>query len=457
MVFGTDGVRDRAGKGYLAPESVRRLVQAIAGVLRQPELFPHEFPPIRGDTVYIGRDTRRSGEDLLAQVSEEFRRQGFPVADLGVLPTGGVAYTASVAADCCLAVVLSASHNPATYNGVKLLSPTGAKVPVAFEEMISDRYHRPAPSTASAGTEAPRIDLAGTAVREYVEFLVGCCRYPERLRGRRLALDTAHGAAYRVAPEVFQALGMELETLGNSPSGKNINEGCGSLHPEKLARVVRSSGACLGFCFDGDADRMIPVCASGQILDGDHSLALAGRYYYREGKLPKRAVVATVMSNLGLEKALDLDGLRLVRTPVGDRCVYECLERECHPLGGEQSGHLIFMDALRTGDGILAAIRLLDSLQSDSLDLDAEAAIVKKYPQILRNVRIREKTPFEQLPAVAEVVRRAEESLGTEGRVLLRFSGTEPLARVMLEGPDQKTIDRLCDKICRSIEDSLPA
>ena len=457
-IFGTDGVRDRAGEGYLAPESVRRLMAATADVLRERERFADEIPPGRGDVVYVGRDTRRSGEILLAQVSAELRYQGFSVADVGVLPTGGVAYMASVHDDCCLAVVLSASHNPATYNGIKLLAPIGAKASVAFEEAVADRYHETGEELVrERGSRGSMLDLTGQALSEYTRFLVACSWRPERLVGKRVMLDTAQGAASRAAPEVFRALGMQVECLANSPDGSNINRDCGALHPELLAGKVRAGGACLGLCFDGDADRMIPITRSGRVLDGDHVLALAGRYYHRVGKLPKKTVVATVMSNLGLEKALEQEGLRLLRTPVGDRHVYQALAKECHPLGGEQSGHIIFLDDLHSGDGLLAAVRLLDVLESGDLDLDAEAKIMTQYPQVLRNVPIREKVEFSGIPSLAAVLRDVEQELGSDGRILLRYSGTEPLARVMLEGPDQKVIDGLCDKICRVIRENLSA
>lgn len=449
-------MRDRAGEGLLAPDSVRRIAGAIGSLLACRERFPEDFDGRRGGTIFLGRDTRASGKALLDLVAEEFRAIGFPVADLGILPTAGVAYMASVSQECGLAVVLSASHNPAVYNGIKLLAPTGAKISPGFERAVSAAFHRRSGSRRGGRGLQPLRDLSRRARAEYVQFLVGRCRRPGRLEGRRIILDTAHGAACEVAPQTFRTLGMQVECIGDAPDGANINDGCGTLHPERLAAAMRQTDASVGFCFDGDADRVIPVTASGKVLSGDHVLALAGRRYHEEGRLPRRSVVATVMSNVGLEKSLAEAGLTLLRTPVGDRHVYRKMVEEDHPLGGEQSGHLIFLPDLPTGDGILAAVRLLDVLRSDDLDLEEEASIMQQYPQLLRNVRVREKVSFEQIPQVAAAVAAAEERLGTDGRVLLRYSGTEPLARVMLEGPDVRVIEDLCDGICRALGDSLP-
>lgn len=460
MIFGTDGVRDRAGEGLLAPSSLRRLVRATVTTLRERGGFGDEFPPDGGREVWIGRDTRESGPRLLGIVADEFRSLGVPVRDLGVLPTPGVAWAAVSSPDCGLAVVLSASHNPWAYNGVKLLTPSGSKVSEEFERAVSERYHdlaEPAtPTSAAPPAPAPMLEASAETLDGYVEFLVRQCERRDRLTGRRVLIDAANGAAFEAAPRLFRALGMDVECLGTEPDGRNINEGCGALHPEVLAARVQEAGASIGFCFDGDADRMIPVTGSGRVLDGDFVLALAARHYLARGQLPERTVVATVMSNVGLEKALGSIGVRLLRTPVGDRNVYREMVEGGHPIGGEQSGHLIFLDAFRTGDGLLAAVRLLDVLEADDLDLEREARIMTKFPQVLKNVRVREKVELEALPAVVEAVREAETRLGESGRVLLRYSGTEPLARVMLEGPESELIETLCDRICEVIRTELP-
>lgn len=459
-LFGTDGVRGRPGEGVLSASSVRRLARAVAGVLARREDFPDDLPAGRGRAVYIGRDTRSSGTALLDQVASVLLECGYGVADLGVLPTPGVAYVASTAPECCLAVVLSASHNPAEDNGIKLVSSRGTKVSEELERAVSRAYRALEVSSGreGAGAAGPvgrraglRRDLAASAFESYVDFLVSCCERPGRLRGRRVVLDTAHGAAYRTAPEVFRRLGMLVDTLGAQPDGANINAGCGALYPQPLAAHVVATGALAGFSFDGDADRLIPVTARGTILDGDHVMALAARHYATRGKLPRKTVVATVMSNVGLEKCLASFGLRLRRTPVGDRHVYQTMVEEGHPIGGEQSGHLIFLDLAGTGDGTLAAIRLLDVLD-DALDLESEARILRKYPQVLRGVRVREKVPLESIAEVVRAVETAEARLGGEGRVVLRYSGTEPLARVMLEGPEERLVAALCAEICDAIQ-----
>jgi phosphoglucosamine mutase len=308
--------------------------------------------------------------------------------------------------------------------------------------------------------EAPRpgrvADRSAEAREQYVRRLVEVPRRPGRLRGRTVALDLANGATYAVAPEVFRRLGMQVVAMGASPDGLNINRGCGALHPEGLAKLVLDSRADVGFCFDGDGDRMIPVTRSGAVLDGDHVLYLAGKHFGRAGRLREPLVVATSMSNVGLEVALRAEGLGLLRTDVGDRNVYLAMVERRLPVGGEQSGHIIFLEDALTGDGILAALKLLDLLEGDALDLDGETAPMRRYPQLLRNVRVPEKVPFERLPLVGEAVKAAEARLDGEGRVVLRYSGTEPLARVMIEGPDQSTVEALVKSVCDAIRESLP-
>ncbi len=449
--FGTDGVRDRFGQGMLTAAKVARIVGATVRTLADRRRFSGDFGDRDGDAIMVGRDTRGSGAELLDMVARPFVEHGYRVFDLGVLPTPGVALACATSRQAVLGVVLSASHNPAEYNGIKFFGATGAKISTEFERAVERHY--------AAGGFARNHDVAGGEIvpkaeearTAYVEHLVRCCRNPERLRRRRIVLDAAHGATYEVAPEVFRRLGMIVHTIGNQPDGRNINRDVGALHPEHCAAEVVRTGAPLGFCFDGDGDRMIPVAASGTVLDGDHVLALAAKRLASMGALPTRTVVATVMSNVGLERALRDMGLELLRTDVGDRNVYLEMLRGGHPVGGEQSGHTIFMDDARTGDGILSGVRLLDMLESDALDLEREAGIMKRYPQVLKNVTVEAKRPFEDLDGVLDVVRRVEERLAGEGRVLLRYSGTEPLARVMVEGPDRETTERCCREICEAI------
>jgi phosphoglucosamine mutase len=455
LIFGTDGVRARVGEGYLEESSIERIVAATASVLALPDRFPADFPRGRGRTVLVVRDTRESGSHLGESISNSFARYGHDVADVGVLPTPGAAWIAATWPEVTLGVVISASHNPAEYNGIKFVTPGGAKISPEFEAAVSSAYWsqgRP-PRVESVGVIRDRAEQGREA---YVSWLVRVCRRPERLQGQLIAVDCANGATYEVAPEVLRRLGMKVLVMGDQPDGKNINLDCGALHPERLAALVQSKGAALGFCFDGDGDRMIPVTAKGTVLDGDHVLFLAGKHLHGTGRLPHKTVVATIMSNVGLEIALKAEGLDLQRTAVGDRNVYLAMLEGEHPLGGEQSGHLIFMEDSRTGDGILAGLRLLDVLQSDSFDLDREAGAMRRFPQLLKNVEVPEKVPFEALPKVVAAVTAAEQRLGGEGRVVLRYSGTEPLARVMLEGPDRGLVEALVDSICDAIRESIP-
>lgn len=450
LIFGTDGVRDRSGEGLLAVESLEQIVRATASVLARSADFPEDFPPGRGSTILLARDTRGSGASIAEVLSSAFARFGLTVSDLGVLPTPGVAWLAAAWPEAVLGVVISASHNTAEYNGIKFIAPTGAKISPGFEKAVSEAYWNRASPKATGGTGRP-VDRADEAREAYVARLVEAAWRPERLQGRTVAVDAANGATHIVAPEVFERLGMRVRAMGNEPDGRNINLGCGTLHPEKLRALVLESDAAVGFSFDGDGDRMIPVTARGTVLDGDHVLYLAGKSFHRSGRLPARTVVATVMSNVGLELALRKEGIELLRTDVGDRNVYLAMLEKAHPVGGEQSGHIIFLDDARTGDGVLAALRLLDVLDTDNLDLEREASVLKRFPQVLKNVRVLEKKPIEFLPALGPALEAARSRLGGEGRILLRYSGTEPLLRVMVEGPDSTITEELAEALCKAV------
>ena len=448
-LFGTDGVRDRFGQGLLAPECVERIFGATASTLERADEFPNDFQQLSGRRVLVGRDTRASGRTLLEIAARALGAYGYQVVDVGVLPTPGVAYLARSWEGVCLGVVISASHNPAEYNGIKFFAPTGAKVSPEFERAVESECAA-INARASAGEQAVD-DECVAARRDYVAYLVGSCWRPERLTGRSVLLDAAHGAAYEVAPQVFERLGMKVELRGASPDGENINDGVGALYPDRLAKGVKRANADVGFCFDGDGDRMIPITGAGTVLDGDHVLALAGKHLLKSDRLPLCSVVATVMSNVGLEVYLKSQGIELLRTDVGDRNVYLEMVAGPHPVGGEQSGHTIFLDDASTGDGILSGLRLLDVLESDDLDLEGESRVMQRFPQVLKNVEVAEKLPFEKLSGVLEAVQTVEAQLEGMGRVLLRYSGTEPLARVMVEGPDRKTTDEYTDRICETI------
>jgi phosphoglucosamine mutase len=451
-IFGTDGVRDKFGHGFLTPGSIARLLRATTAVLEHRGDFSRDFPGEKSSAercrVIVGRDTRASGEDIGGVVALTLKNHAYHVVDVGVVPTPGVAYLLSTKPDSALGIVISASHNPAEYNGIKFFAPTGAKVSPEFEDAVSSAYWS---ESAGAMRDGGTPESDPGAVDAYVDYLVAACRNPDALKGRRVALDTAHGATHDVAPRVFRALGAEVSTLGDQPNGENINAVCGALYPENLAKEVVARNAVYGFCFDGDGDRMIPVTESGDVLDGDITLAITGRHLQSEGRLPLKTVVATVMSNLGLEKSLAECDIELLRTPVGDRHVYESMVAEGHPVGGEQSGHLIFLDDALTGDGTLAALRLVDSLASFDWSLGGASRVMKRYPQILVNYDVARKIALDDTPEVQDVIRLAEKALDGEGRIVLRYSGTEPLLRVMVEGPESGLIERVARQIGESV------
>ena len=416
--FGTDGIRGRAGEPPLTPEFVLRLGQAAGSVLRERLARP---------TVLIGKDTRESGDLLEAALAAGLLSQGVAVEHLGVLPTPAVAYlTAELEADA--GVVISASHNPYQDNGIKFFGPGGTKLSdeaeLEIERRLEDAFETRAIGTVRNHREAERI---------YTDRLV---HLGPRLDGLRVAMDTANGATYRVAPRVFQRLGAEVFAVFNTPDGRNINKGCGSTHPEVLQRVVREGGFDVGVAFDGDGDRVILVDAKGRIVHGDHVL------YINALVRGEPLVVGTVMSNLALERALERQGVVFVRTPVGDRYVYEALRERDGRLGGEQSGHVLFLDRLPTGDGLQTALLTLDAVQRSGRPLEAWVDELALYPQRLVNVPVRDKKAVMAHPELAAWVAEAERRLG-EGRVNVRPSGTEPLVRIMVEAPDPQRVDEV--------------
>ncbi len=459
-IFGTDGIRDKNGEGYLNLNEVDRILKATSQVLSQRDAFPDDFfqfdPDIPSPTVLVGRDTRGSGIELTDRIQKTLTQLGHDVVDLGVIPTPGVAYLASVNPEVGLGIMISASHNPAEYNGIKFIAPTGAKVSDGFEDAISEAYWSLQGREVEAASQPGEFKVENDLRAQYISYLVERVESPATYQDLKVVLDMANGATSGFAQEVFEALGAQVFPMGDSPDGNNINEDCGALHPDLLAKQVLELGFDLGFAFDGDGDRMIPVTAQGRVLDGDFILAIAGRSLLHQGKLPTQTLVTTVMANLGLEKAAEESGLKLVRTPVGDRHVYMEMVKEGHALGGEQSGHIIFLNDSKTGDGILAALRMVDSIAQQGEDLDSLSQLMRRYPQVLLNYRVPRKVPLESLAPVQEAVKSAEETLAGDGRIVLRYSGTEPLARVMIEGPDQELIHGLAEKIGETILQSIP-
>lgn len=375
---------------------------------------------------------------------------GVDVLLVGPLPTPGIALlTQSMRVDA--GVVISASHNPFQDNGIKIFDGRGFKLPDEQEErieqlMFEDAIDNMRPTANEVG-KAFRID---DSVGRYIVALKHILPTDLTLAGIKIVVDCANGAAYRVAPNVFEELGAKVFTMGIDPDGRNINRRCGSLFPEYMIQTVRRKGADLGIALDGDADRVVMVSGKGDLVDGDHLLAIAARYMLKEKLLKKKTVVATVMSNLGLELALKSMGTKLVRTPVGDRYVVERMRKEGYNLGGEQSGHLIFLDHATTGDGVVAALMILSVMLREGKPLSELAKVMTALPQVTVNKSVTEKTPIEKLPIVQKAIRRVESTLGSSGRVLVRYSGTENKVRVMVEGPDKKKTEAYANEIANA-------
>lgn len=441
-LFGTDGVRGRAGQWPLDPVTVRRLGAAIVRVL-DPAAGPARL--------LIGRDTRESGLWIERELAHGARLAGATVTTAGVLPTPAVAYLTRTT-DVTLGAVISASHNPFEDNGIKVFSGGGQK----FTEDLERRVEAAIADggwTVDTG-EAPAPEEADLGAR-YVEHLREILPDPGRLRGARLVVDCANGATTSVAPRVFGALGFEVEWLCAAPDGRNINLGCGSTHPEAMAGRVPDAGAIAGMAFDGDGDRAILADEHGRIVDGDAVMLMCARQMKAEGRLRGDTVVATVMSNIGLELALRESGIALRRTQVGDKYVMEELARDGFSLGGEQSGHVIFPDYLFTGDGLATALSVLRVMAVTGRPLSSLAGELVTYPQVLVNVRVRERLDLSAVPSVAEVVSRVEAGLAGHGRLLIRYSGTEPLLRIMLEGRDRGEIGRWAEEIAEVVRTEL--
>ncbi len=443
QLFGTDGIRGVAGEYPLDPATVNAFGLALGSDLVRVSDAPE---------VVIGMDTRESGPWIAAQVAGGLARKGVRARFAGVITTPGIAYLTR-SNGFTAGVMISASHNPYEDNGLKVFGHSGFKLPDEEEHAIEQEIFRlrEEAKQASPHPEAPDIGLA----QQYLNYLASSVS--GSFAGMRIMLDCGNGAAFALGPELFRRLGADVLTICSEPNGRNINAACGALHIESLRAAVRESGADLGVAFDGDADRAIFVARDGQIVDGDAVLLIAARALKASSKLDGDLVVATVMSNLGLEKALERDGIRLLRTPVGDKYVLEEMLRVGAALGGEQSGHVIFRQYATTGDGLLTALRILEISRETSAGLEELTAGLQIYPQRLKNVRVREKKPLSELHAVTREIERCERAFGSSGRVLVRFSGTEPLARVMVEGPDLAQVDEFTGRIASAIQNEIGA
>jgi phosphoglucosamine mutase len=400
--------------------------------------------------VVIGMDTRESGPWLANEVAGGLARECVRAKFAGVTTTPGVAYLAK-SGRFAAGVVISASHNPYQDNGIKILGHSGYKLPDEEEEQIENRIF--ALLESGIGSAPAELNIDEGLDRAYIDHLASTMT--ALLGGMEIIVDCANGAASHLAPPLLERLGAKVQAIGAAPNGRNINLNCGSLHLDSLRAAVLEKQARLGVAFDGDADRALFISNSGRIVDGDAVLLIAARHMQQHGRLRVPLVVATVMSNLGLEQALAADGIALVRTPVGDKYVLEEMLRSGAALGGEQSGHIIFRDYATTGDGILTALRVLEVMNEDGKDLDELIKDLHIYPQVLVNVRLKQRKPLDELTSVTEQIRAAEASFAGHGRVLVRFSGTEPLARVMVEGPDQERVEDFAQRIASQIEAEL--
>jgi len=440
QLFGTDGIRGVAGEYPLDPATIF----AFGAALGREAMGTGE--------ILVGADTRESGPWIAELVAGGLERSGARVRYAGVVTTPGIAYLTRTG-PFVAGVMISASHNPYQDNGIKVFTHSGFKLPDAEEHAIEREIFRlrelgvaPAPATLAVDEGLDR---------QYLEYLVSTASV--RFDGVTLVMDCGNGAASVLGPGLFRRLGADVKELFSAPDGRNINLDCGALHVERLRDAVLAHGADFGVAFDGDADRAIFVAASGKTVDGDAVLLATARAMKAAGHLPGDTVVATVMSNLGLERALERERIRMTRTPVGDKYVLEEMVRVGAALGGEQSGHVIFREYATTGDGLLTALRLFEIARRAGVGLDELTADLEIYPQRLVNVRVREKKGLTELPSVAREIRLVEEAFAGTGRVLVRFSGTEPLARVMVEGPDLQQVESFSARIADAIRREMGA
>ncbi|MGD8331597.1 MAG: phosphoglucosamine mutase [Acidobacteriota bacterium] len=445
-LFGTDGVRGVANIEPMTVETSMRLGRSAAHVFKDG---------VHRHRILIGKDTRLSGYMLENALTAGICSMGVNVFLVGPLPTPGIAYvTRSLRVDA--GIVISASHNPYQDNGIKFFSGDGFKLSDETEHTIEELTFTKAIDdvrpTADEVGKARRID---DAQGRYVEHVKRSFPRGQTLENMKIVIDCAHGAGYKVGPWVLHELGADLECLGCAPDGKNINDGVGSLYPESAARVVRERGAALGICLDGDGDRCLLIDEKGSVVDGDHVLAICGRAGKHDGTLSNGTVVATVMSNFGLERSLAEVGVSVHRTDVGDRFVVEAMRSGGHNIGGEQSGHTVFLDHTTTGDGMVTALQVLRVMVESGKPLSELATCMTPMPQVLENVEILERTPIDQLPTVVEAIRDAETTLAGAGRVLVRYSGTQPLARVMIEGEREEQIRELAGSVVAALRDAI--
>lgn len=445
-LFGTDGVRGVANQDPMTSEMAMKLGRAAGHVFRNRE-GRHQ--------IVIGKDTRISGYMLESALTSGLCSMGVDVLLVGPLPTPAIAFlTRSLRADA--GVMISASHNPYQDNGIKFFSNDGMKLPDEAEQRIEDlilsneiEHIRP---TAEAIGKAFRIDDADG---RYIEYVKRSLPREMDFQGLRVVLDCANGAAYHVFPKVIKELGAKVWVMGCEPDGLNINDGCGAVHPERLSQMVRDRKADIGIALDGDADRAMFVCEQGNVIDGDHAMAAFALDLKRQGRLRKDTVVGTVMSNFGFELAMKEAGITLVRTAVGDRYILERMVADQYNLGGEQSGHMIFLDYHTSGDGLISGLQMLKLMRRTGQPLSKLADCMKAVPQVLLGVKVPRKPDLQALPLLQQAIREKEQVLNGTGRILVRYSGTEPLLRVMVEGQDAAMIQTIAEDLVNVVKSCI--
>ncbi len=444
-LFGTDGVRGVAGHYPLDRDTVWKLARSL-GILLGKTGGPGQ------PRVVVGEDTRESSGWISRVVASGVRSSGVEVVYAGVITTPGVAFLTRQGRFAA-GVMVSASHNPYQDNGIKVLSAEGTKLPEALELEIERGLDQLDAQTSSISERSLEVD--GRLFENYLEHLRALVPPEVNLSSYKLVVDCANGASFRLAPRLLQRLSIEGQILNQEPDGRNINRDCGSLHPSKMAEQTKSSGADLGVALDGDADRAIFATRQGRIVDGDHVLFAAAPHFKQNKKLKGEAVVGTEMTNLGLELALAEHGIGLKRTPVGDKYVLEEMLRSGINLGGEPSGHIIFSDLSLAGDGMITLLQILRLLKEKEKPLEDLVRGLKAFPQIIRNVRVKEKRPFESIPQVASAIEESRRALAQRGRVVVRYSGTELLARVMVEAEEAEAVERHAARIAAAIDSTL--
>jgi len=447
-LFGTDGIRNKAHEGFLTQENLRRFGNILGYWLKNKNRS-------KALSVIIARDTRESGKWIEDNIISGLSSWGIKVLRAEVFPTPGLAFLIKkLGAD--LGIVISASHNPWHDNGIKLLSRSGYKLKDAEEKEIENLIFNEKTDAIleKENPKAATIEEAADGKRLYIDHLKSIVENLS-LKGKKIVLDCANGANSEIAPKVYRELGADVVAIYNKPSGKNINENCGSLHPKVVAEEAKKQNADFGFTFDGDGDRVIMTDRYANIYDGDFMMAIVAKDFVKKNKLPENTIVGTQMTNIGLDIALHSMGCKIIKTDVGDRYVLDKMLENGYKFGGEQSGHIIFMDYSTTGDGLITSLIMSKIITESGKEIKDLASVMKKMPQILLNIKVKEKVPLESIKEVKARIEKYSKELGEKGRIFVRYSGTEPLARVMIEGPDKESIESMANSIADAIKEAV--